>query len=626
MTNIESPVTPSPLVDNNGTNGVSLTEPTGRMKTPNNSLRGLRFEEQALARLSHRQAWWIRERPAEQPNDMPTIRGHQSDNETLLKSAARLSQGNSVAMLSIDVTPTSRGPTGEPASETSPFSILDPLPKLNWSKEARSDLLSAFFLGYVIFQIPAARAAELIGSKTLILLTGFGTGLTSILFVLSARLPGDAIWCAYLVRLLMGASQAGFYPAVYVMLCHWMPDWERPYWLPVTSAMSRLGTIVMSLFAPLIVRQAGWPMVFIVSGVVTLAWSVVFLVLASSSPASNRWITKNELHYIESRLEPCRVDSHELAESSSDPIERPSGAAASGSVNWLKVITNLPIGILTLVMFSSDWSNMLLLILLPSFLNLALGMEIEEIGIWTICLVAVYCFGYPLSGALASRLERADCVRLSSLGIRKLFEALAHLSQAAGCLIIGFCADKTVTLIALLIIMFGRSLVGGGQCLMPPELSKEFPGTVMAYANGVSSLAGFFGPRFVSWLVTEERERDSWRPLWFISAVLFLVCGLVFVLFADNSPQRLSRNSGPNKSVSQMQLTLPPYLPPSYDPQIATARGPLEADRKANAEARTNKLEGRMVAAFQTRACAPEDISSEPSGPAAIPHPLSGHI
>lgn len=37
---------------------------------------------------------------------------------------------------------------------------------------------------------------------------------------------------------------------------------------------------------------------------------------------------------------------------------------------------------------------------------------------------------------------------------------------------IAFCDNKIVVMTALILMMLGRATVGGGQCLMPPELSK----------------------------------------------------------------------------------------------------------------------------------------------------------
>lgn len=61
---------------------------------------------------------------------------------------------------------------------------------------------------------------------------------------------------------------------------------------------------------------------------------------------------------------------------------------------------------------------------------------------------------------------------ISSLTVRKMFEGASHVMQGVSCIVIAYNQDKTVVLAALSLMMLGRSTVGGGQCLMPPELSK----------------------------------------------------------------------------------------------------------------------------------------------------------
>lgn len=85
-------------------------------------------------------------------------------------------------------------------------------------------------------------------------------------------------------------------------------------------------------------------------------------------------------------------------------------------------------------------------------------------------LIAIYCVQYPFSSFCASKLDRLECI--SSLTVRKIFEFSSQAMQGIGCLIIAFTKEKFVVLAALSLMMFGRSTVGGGQCLMPPELSK----------------------------------------------------------------------------------------------------------------------------------------------------------
>lgn len=177
----------------------------------------------------------------------------------------------------------------------------------------------------------------------------------------------------------------------------------------------------------------------------------------------------------------------------------------------------------------------------------------------------MFCIQYPFSGFVASKLESANIDWLSSLRIRKLFEVVALILQSSSCLMIAFSSDKTVVLSALFLLMLGRGTVGGGQCLMPPELSRgkqptkvrnscstlkstltnqpmlDYPGTVFAFANTLANLAGVFGPMTVNWLVVDPKEHGSWFNLWLFSAFLFLLGGLLFCLFAENGVQDYGR-------------------------------------------------------------------------------------
>lgn len=102
-----------------------------------------------------------------------------------------------------------------------------------------------------------------------------------------------------------------------------------------------------------------------------------------------------------------------------------------------------------------------------------------QIGYWSAGYIAVFCIQYPLSNFVATKLESFLAAEDSlerqqevSLRIRKAFEAFAQSLQTIGCLMIAFCSDYTIVMISLFIMMFGRSTVGGGQCMIPPELSK----------------------------------------------------------------------------------------------------------------------------------------------------------
>lgn len=549
------------------------------------------LEEQTLAELSAARAGWIWWESRDLRRRQRRKQARQLANRT--HEQRRKLPESYPGLLSVELgTPSNIGPEdgGEMSNESTRRETvergwLDPEPKLNWSEESRGNLLGAVFWGYVALQIPFARGAEIIGAKTLLLICGFGSGLTSILFVFAVRLFGDAIWCPYLLRLLMGVSQAGLFPAMYVLYSRWLPASERSYLLPVPSALSRFGIIALNFVVPYVMSLYGWPMVFMLSGAITIAWATMLLVFASSRPGSNRWLPTNELLYINTRMKSEAASTAKLAPmiSTSSSIndicfepEPASKSTPSNSIDWLKLMLNRPVAMLIVVMLSSEWSNLMLIVQLPTFLKQGLQMNLAEVSDWNIMLISLYCLAFPLSGAVASKMAKVKSVKLSTLAIRKLFEASAQLLQATGALIIALYSDKTIILIGLLVAMTGRSLVGGGQCLLPPELSREYPGTVMAYANAIANLACAIGPTITGKVLPETGATyEDWRIIWFASACVSLASGLLFVLLADNSPQDLSKDSLKAKAISKIKLVEPAFNLSALPSELSKKRQPL---------------------------------------------------
>lgn len=219
-------------------------------------------------------------------------------------------------------------------------------------------------------------------------MTGFGASLCSLVFPFAAKYS-SSIYYAYAVRFILGASQGALFPAVYVFLCEWLPRSERSKWLPVPSAFSRIGTIVMNLILPIILINYNWESVFYVSGAAALLWCIVFITFASNSPQQSYWISKQELMYIESHMEP-RVGTLSVVQQQTSTtsvtgsgfsINEPAKKSLSKpSVSWKKIATNKAILILSLVMFTSEWSNMLLLVKLPGFLGPVLKLDLVEVN------------------------------------------------------------------------------------------------------------------------------------------------------------------------------------------------------------------------------------------------------
>lgn len=241
-------------------------------------------------------------------------------------------------------------------------------------KDNQDNILGAFFYGYVLAQIPATRCAEIWGAKWLYIAAGLGSGMVTLVFPWVAQ--NTPVASVFFARFIMGVLQSGVFPASYVLLSDWLPPIERSKWLPIPSAASRVGMIVISMLCNTIITHYNWQTVFYFSALATLIWTTVWFIVGSSRPRDNLFIGRKELLYIETNLKARTVlkEPNTQLGVNEKVFKKP--------VDWMKLIKSPSVWIMTLVMFGSEWSNMLLFMLMPRFfsgpLKLDLGEVIEE--------------------------------------------------------------------------------------------------------------------------------------------------------------------------------------------------------------------------------------------------------
>ncbi|KAJ4441468.1 hypothetical protein ANN_11323, partial [Periplaneta americana] len=149
-----------------------------------------------------------------------------------------------------------------------------------WDEVEQSVILSSFFWGYLLFQVPGGRVAEVVGAKRV-----FG-GAVVINGILSLVLPffTRIHWILLLViRALQGLSQ-----------------------LFLTGAS--LGTVVAMPLCGLVLNTWGWESVFYVSGVLALIWAAAWSVLMFDTPDLHPRISREERQYLKENLKEQHSD------------------------------------------------------------------------------------------------------------------------------------------------------------------------------------------------------------------------------------------------------------------------------------------------------------------------------
>jgi len=160
-----------------------------------------------------------------------------------------------------------------------------------------------FFIGYVVLEIPGALIAERWSARRWIarIMISWGMITALLAFIHTARE-------FYLVRFLVGAAEAGFFPAVIVYVSHWFRYQDRAKAIAVFYAANPLSYLIGSPLAGLLLGITwlglrGWRWLFILEGIPAVVFGVITLFYLTDWPRTASWLRPDERDWINDELE-----------------------------------------------------------------------------------------------------------------------------------------------------------------------------------------------------------------------------------------------------------------------------------------------------------------------------------
>ena len=168
-----------------------------------------------------------------------------------------------------------------------------------------------FFIGYALCEVPSNLLLLRFGPRrwlARIMLT-WGLLAACMMFV---RTPLEF----YAVRLLLGISEAGFFPGVIYYLMLWFPASARARAVSRFYVALPLSTVVMGAVAGWLMGLegtfglAGWQWLFLLEGLPAALFSFVILRALPDSPAKASWLTAEEKIWLQGAVEADGAQAH----------------------------------------------------------------------------------------------------------------------------------------------------------------------------------------------------------------------------------------------------------------------------------------------------------------------------
>jgi MFS transporter, ACS family, tartrate transporter len=166
-----------------------------------------------------------------------------------------------------------------------------------------------FFFGYLILEIPGSILVEKWSARGWIARIMLTWGIVAILMGLV-----NTANQFYLLRFLLGAAEAGFFPGIIVYLSHWFRYADRAKVLALFMAAQPISLCAGSPVSGLLLRVnwlglAGWRWLFIIEGIPAVLFGIITVFYLTDWPHQAQWLPEDEKHWLIRQLEEEKLNT-----------------------------------------------------------------------------------------------------------------------------------------------------------------------------------------------------------------------------------------------------------------------------------------------------------------------------
>ncbi len=369
-----------------------------------------------------------------------------------------------------------------------------------------------FYVGYVLFEVPGAIIAERWSARIWLSRIMLTWGCVSALMAFI-----HVQWQFYLVRFLLGAAEASFYPVAYAtVIPRWFSPEERPRAIAAMLTSLQLSAIIGSPLAGWVLGisvfgMKGWQLLFVLEAVPAFVFGIVLYFWLADWPEQVRWLPENEKLL--------------LADQYRREVERKNAVHSYSTFEALRDPEVLKLSLIYFLWITGFWGFNYWM---PTVLTELTGWATRVVG-WALVL--------PMSISLLGMLYIA---RSSSRTGEKRWHGAIPLFLAAAGMSIGTCSTDPALTLAL--VCLAATGVYGAFGVWWSYPTSFLSGTAAAGAVGLINSFGNLGGYAGSYLTGVIKEKTgSFQPAYLTLAGSLLFSGLLILTLHKNARSALKK-------------------------------------------------------------------------------------
>ncbi len=354
-------------------------------------------------------------------------------------------------------------------------------------------VISAFLLGYALFQASGGRLADRFGPRKILTL---GTMWWALFTALTAFVPAGwphALMLLVSVRFLLGMGEAAVYPASNRLVGSWIPSRERGLangW--IFAGVGAGAGIAPPLIAYILIHD-GWRWSFWISALIGILAGAIWMVIARDTPEKHPWIDAQEAAMIRAGL--------------------PASAKATREpLPWRVILGNKNVRMITFSYFCYGYVAYVFFSWFFIYLSNQRGLDLKSSSYYGTLPFLGMAAGSPLGGWISDRVAKQHGNRAGRCGVACGSLAIAAIFVAVGT----YAKDARIASVIL---------AGGAGALYLSQsaywsVTSDIAGQSAGSVSGVMNMGNQFGGAATASLTPLIAKHFDWGTSFLVAAAL----------------------------------------------------------------------------------------------------------
>ena len=371
-------------------------------------------------------------------------------------------------------------------------------------------VLSAFALGYAIFQVPGGAMGDKYGVRKV---------MTSIMVIWSLFTAFTGAAWNYVsmlsARFVFGAGEAGAFPNISRAAYSWVPLKERGIFQGINFSGSRLGAAFALPLVAYLIDVWGWRSIFYFFGFIGILCSLLFYFMFRNKPEEHSGISEIEKDFIIKNRQQERETAQE---------ELPLG----------RIIRSKNVVLAMVQYIGSNFIFFFMLTWLFPYIKEKYELNLVATGFYAMLPLIAGAIGNWVSGFAVDSIYKTGRWKLS----RQLPAIIGFCLVVIGILSSLYMETALGAVACLSVAIFGADMTLSPSWSFCMDIGKEHSGKVSGMMNMAGNLGAFATALAFPYLQSWTGSND---PFFFLAAILGVIA-IICWIFMDSTKPIMNEN------------------------------------------------------------------------------------